>query len=429
MKPTVAPASPAVDADPRDEALFHWPIVTEEDEAAVLGVLRSGTMSGNDISKKFEAEFGRWQNRVFALTHPNGTAALLAAFWACGVGAGDEIICPSMTYWASAQGALQLGATVNFADVEPDSLCLDPDDIEHRIGPRTKAIVVVHYCGHPCDMDRILPIARKHNLKVIEDNSHAVGSQYKGRKCGALGDVAAMSMMAGKGFAIGEGGMLVTDDRSIYERAVAFGVYERTGGASRYAHGADITDPELLRFRGQPIGAFKHRINQTASAMGRAQLKHFDARVEQMQLANRRFWSLLDDVAGLSPHHASWLTADCSLGTHYFARGFFDADAFGGTVRDFCAIVAEEGWAACTPGSNAPLHLHPVFHEADIFRQGRPTAVAFGQRDVRQGAGALPVSEAVADRTFAVPWFKHDWPDRIEKYAEAFRRAAERLRA
>jgi perosamine synthetase len=117
--------------------LFHWPIVMTEDQQAVLKVLRSGRMSGNEITKKFEAEFAAWMGMKHALVFCNGTSALLASFWACGLAAGDEIIGPSMTYWASITGALQLGATVNFADIDPVTLCIDPNDIEHRIGSPT----------------------------------------------------------------------------------------------------------------------------------------------------------------------------------------------------------------------------------------------------------------------------------------------------
>ena len=120
---------------------------------------------------------------------------------------------------------------------------------EHRIGPRTKAIVVVHTGGYPAPMDKIMEIARKHNVKVVEDVSHAQGSLYKGRKVGTFGDVAAMSMMAGKSFAIGEAGMLLTNDRTIYERCISYGFYERTGAPSRWNEvDAQVTMEELKPF-------------------------------------------------------------------------------------------------------------------------------------------------------------------------------------
>ena len=121
-----------------------------------------------------------------------------------------------------------LGGTVVFSEIDPDTLTMDPDDIEHRITERTKAIVPVHYCAYPADMDPIMDIAERHGLKVIEDVSHAQGGRYKGRLLGTIGHIGAMSIMSGKSLACGEGGFLVTDDQALYERAAAFGHYERT---------------------------------------------------------------------------------------------------------------------------------------------------------------------------------------------------------
>ncbi|MEZ4837178.1 MAG: DegT/DnrJ/EryC1/StrS family aminotransferase [Caldilineaceae bacterium] len=146
--------APAV--DPNNKDICHWPIVTAEDEAAVLDVLRRGAMSGTDITKQFEQEFAAWQGLTYALGCNTGTAALHCAMFGCEVGVGDEIICPSLTYWASILQVFSLGGTVVFADILPDTLCIDPADIEHRISERTKAIMVVHYMGHPADMDLIL---------------------------------------------------------------------------------------------------------------------------------------------------------------------------------------------------------------------------------------------------------------------------------
>ena len=126
----------AVQTDGGD--LFNWPIVTQEDEDAVLDVLRRGAMSGTDVTVKFEEEFAAWQGTKYALACNNGTSALQSAMFGCGVGVGDEIICPSLTYWASALPVLSLGATVVFADIDPNTLCIDPNDIEHRISPHTR---------------------------------------------------------------------------------------------------------------------------------------------------------------------------------------------------------------------------------------------------------------------------------------------------
>jgi dTDP-4-amino-4,6-dideoxygalactose transaminase len=208
------------------EELFKWPIITKEDEEAVLEVVRGNKFSGTDVTTKFQDEFAKWQGRDYALAFANGTMALTAAMFAIGLGAGDEIICPTKTYWGSVTSAIQFGAVPVFCNIN-EMLSLDPDDLERCITPKTKAIVAVHYVGYPCDMDRIMEIANRHNIPVIEDCSHAHGSLYKGRKVGTFGKVAAMSMMSGKAFAAGEMGMLVTDDRKIYERAIAYGHYER----------------------------------------------------------------------------------------------------------------------------------------------------------------------------------------------------------
>ncbi len=423
--------SPAVDHDEADQHLFHWPVVTAEDEQAVVAVMRSGQMSGTQITREFEQEYARWQGSRHALATCNATGGLLAAMWACQIGAGDEILCPSITYWASAAPALWLGATVNFADVEPNTLCLDPDDLAHRIGPRTKAIVVVNYAGHPANHHRIRAIADKHGLKIIEDNSHSHGAMYHGRMCGTLGDIAVASLMTGKPLAIGEGGMITTNNSLLHERCVAFGHYERTRSATLYNPlDQQVHDQGLLRFQGLPLGAAKHRLNQMSAAMGRVQLRHYPQRMAAIQDAMNRFWSLLDDLPGLYPHRIE--EPDSTMGGWYIPRGLYCPEELGGlSAERFCQAVRAEGVTECTPGLNACLHLHPYFHEADLFSQGRPTAVAFGQRDVRQAAGTLPVAESLAERVIGVPWFKHDAPARIERYALAFRKVidnAHRLR-
>ncbi len=418
----------AVTCEPGD--LFQWPVVTPEDEKAVLEVLRRGAMSDTGITLQFESEFAAWMGVEYALAYPSGTESLRAAMWACGVGAGDEVISSSIVIWAGCAQALSLGAAVHFADCDPKTLCIDPADIEHRVGPRTRAIMVVHYGGHPADMDRILPIARRHGLKVIEDVSHSHGALYRGKLCGTFGDAGAMSLMSVKPFAIGEGGMLVTNSRLIYERAVAYGHYERTvpPNAHFQSPGREITDAELKVYAGAPLGTFKHRMHQLSSAVGRVQLKAYPERMAEIQSAMNRFWDLLDDTPGMRPVR-TLRDSGSTMGGWYFPGGLYRGEELEGLpVERFCEAVRAEGVHECKPGRNAPLHLHPLFHTADIFRQGRPTMISFGQRDVRQGPGSLPVAEAVPESTFGVPYFKRDRPDLIRQYAQAFRKVAEHSR-
>jgi dTDP-4-amino-4,6-dideoxygalactose transaminase len=406
--------SPAI-TEP-DPMVFKWPIVTREDEEAILEVLRAGTMSGTDVTKIFESEWSAYLGVQHSLGHTSGTSALLGALFGMGIGRGDEIIAPSLTYWSGVLQVFSLGATVVFSDIDPDTLCIDPDDIEHRITPRTKAIVVTHYCGHPCDMDRINTIARRHGLRVMEDCSHAHGGLYKGRMIGTLGDVSAFSMMTYKSFPIGEAGMLSTNDRGIYERALAFGHYERTWSG--------LTIPELKASAGVPLGGQKGRMNQWCSAMGRVQLRHFPERMKAIQAGMNRFWDLLDGVPGLRAHRTP-PGSNSTMGGWYNPLGHYLPEELGGLpVVDFIAAVAAEG---CNParGANAPLHVHPVFNTVDVYGDGKPTRLAFADRDLRQPAGSLPVSERLAERVFGIPWFKHDWPAAIEHYAAAYRKVAE----
>ncbi len=422
--PALLGGAKAVQCDAKDvRDAFTWPIITQEDEAAVLDVLRRGAMSGLDVTYAFEKEFAAWQGRRYALAHSTGTAALEAAMFACGVGRGDEIICPSVTYWASCLQVFCLGGTVVFAEVQPHSLCIDPADIEKRITPRTKAIMVVHYLGHPADMDPIMAIARKHKIKVIEDVSHAQGGLYKGRKVGTFGDVAAMSLMSGKSLAIGEAGILVTDDRGMFERAVAWGHYER------FATPESVESPELKPLAGLPLGGHKYRIHQLSSAVGRVQLKHYDARAQEIRKAMNYFWDLLEGVPGIRAHRTDPKDPSTTMGGWYSAHGLYAPEELGGlSVTRFAEAVRAEG-CSCTPGANKPLHLHALFNTADIYGDHRPTRIAFSDRDIRQPEGSLPVSEKIMSRTYSVPWFKKFYPEVIEMYAGAFRKVAENYKA
>ncbi len=411
-------------------SLFQWPIITREDEEAVLAVLRKGDMSGTEVTKALEHEMQGWSGSSYALGYCNGTSSLHAALWACGVGMGDEVIAPSFAYWGCVTAALSLGASVNFADSLPDSFNIDPADIEHRIGKRTKAIVVVHSFGYPCEMDEICDIAKRNDLKVIEDVSHAQGSLYRGRMCGTLGDIAGMSLMSGKSLVGGEAGMLLTKHRDLYERCIAFGHYERTGVTSNYNEvDCQVRDPLLLTYQGVPIGGYKHRMNQTCAAMARVQLRAFPERIVQIQAAMNRFWNALEGLSGVRPHRVV-PGSGSTMGGGYSAKGIYRPEELGGLpLKTFVAALRAEG-VPSSLGAYRPLHLHPVFQTADLFHTGTPTMVAFAERDVRQGPGSLPVAEHLSsgNAIFSVPWFKHDRPEEIGRYAEAFRKVVEHHR-
>jgi len=396
--------------------VFRWPIITSEDEEAVLRVLREGGMSGTDETAKFEKEFAAWQGTKYALGFNNGTASIQAAMYGCGVRTGDEIICPSVTYWASCAPAYTLGASVVFANIDPVTLCLDPKDIEHRITPRTRAIVCVHYLGHPCDMDEIMRIAKKHNIKVLEDVSHAQGGLYKGKKLGTIGDVGAMSLMSGKSFAVGEAGMLVTDDKTIYDYALSLGHYERMNAKF-------VSTPELEQYFGLPLGGYKYRMNQLSSAVGRVQIKYYDERCAEIRRGMNYFWDLLEGVPGLLAHRVDESTGSNMAGW-YAPHGIYKTEELEGlSVTRFCEAVCAEG-VGCSPGCNNALHTHALFKIADVYGTGKPTRIAYTDTDIREFDKDLGPAEAIGASIYSIPWFKKYDKEAIEKYAEAFRKAA-----
>ena len=318
---------PVIKEEPKE--LFAWPILTEEDKEAAMDVIVRNRFSGREITEKFQDEFAAWQGRKYAIAYCNGTASLQSAMFAIGLGRGDEIICTTKTYWASISPAANFGASAVFCDID-DMLSMDPDDLERCITPRTKAIMVVHYCGYPCDMDRIMAIARKHNLYVIEDVSHAQGGLYKGKKLGTFGDVAAMSMMSGKSFAAGELGMLVTDDRKIYERAMAFGHYERNN--EKYIQESE----DLKPYYHIALGGIKGRANQLCCALARGQLKHYDARCAEIRKAMNYFWDLLEGLPGIRAIRVDESTGSNMAGW-YSPHGRYYPEELGGLCGSGCS--------------------------------------------------------------------------------------------
>lgn len=368
-----------------------------------------------DVFLAFEQEFAAWCSTEFALSFDNGTAALLAALFACGTGYGDEIIVPSATSWPVSVPCLRLGATMVFADSNPLTLNIDPSDIEHRITEHTRAIVVVHQFGYPCDMDAISQIAHRHGLMVIEDASHAHGTRYHGRKAGTLGDVAGFSM-CGKPIAIGEGGMLVTNNRDLFERAVA------------WAHGSrfnekTVRNPALLEYAGLPMGGVTARMNPFAAAAGREQLRHYDERIAEIDRAMNYFWDLLADVEGLIAHRPP-ADSGSTMGGWYYPQGIVRSDAFEGlsTIR-FAQALRAEGYQARVKSSvRQPMHYHPLLNTCDVYHQGKPTRIANALRDVRQPQGSLPNAEQLTALT--VPPFRRFYPKLIEEYAACFRKIA-----
>lgn len=401
----------------RDESLFHWPIVNDAMRDAQAAVLEAGNMSGTDIARRFESCFAAWQGSKYALSHNNGTNALNAAMYAVGLGPGDEIICTSVTYWASCTGALALGASVVFCDIDPKTLQMDPKSFEERITPRTKAVMVVHYMAHPAPMDEIMAIAEKHGISVIEDVSHAQGGHYKGKKLGTFGRVSAMSLMSCKSFAIGEGGMLTTDDPEVFKRAVIFGHYDRI---------IDVcSDEEMKDMKNIPWGGLKNRMHQTSAAIGLAQLQKHDSEIAEIDRAMKYFWEGISDIPGLSMIYPEDEGSDKA--GWYASRFHYDPAAFGGVSNvTFCDALNAETGGDFSFGCNMPLHFSSVFFDVDIYGHGKPTSRVYLPESVdpRSLSGELKVAEAINAKILGEPWFKHNDHARIDPYIEAVRKVA-----
>ncbi len=393
--------------------------LSEEEEEEVVACLRSGWLATGPRVSQFESAFADFVQCEDAVAVTSGTAALQLALMALDFKEGDEVITPSMT-WVSLPNLVRLmGGHPVFCDIDSQTLNMHIGHAAELITERTKAIVPVHYSGYPTDMDPLMEIAGKHGLKVVEDVSHAQGGLYKGRLLGTIGDVGAMSIMSGKSLACGEGGFLVTDDDDIFERAAAFGHYERIPG---------LENPDFNHLKGMPIGGYKYRMHQLSSAMGRVQLRHYDVRVAEIQRAMNHFWDQLEGVPGIRPHRPA-ADSGSTMGGWYAAKGLYVAEELGDLpVARFCdAVNAEIEGSGCQlrPGANTLMHTHPMLNDYDVFGDGKPTRIAFSDRDLRQPAGSLPVTETLPERCYSIPWFKHHRPAIIDRFVEAFRKVAE----
>jgi perosamine synthetase len=214
----------------RTEYKEGWRQVRRSDLTAILAAARDDINTeakGEGPIAEFEQQFAQLTGSQYTLAMNSGTAALHSAYFALGVKPGTEVIVPGYTFFATAAPILQCGGRPVFCDVDPETLVADPDDVERRITPRTRAICVVHLWGNPAPMDRFVEIARRHNLGLIEDCSHAHGALYQGRPLGAWGDIGCFSLQGPKAVSAGEGGIAVTDNPLLFDRMLALGHYGR----------------------------------------------------------------------------------------------------------------------------------------------------------------------------------------------------------
>ena len=254
----------------------------EEEYRSVKGVLDSKWLTMGKVTNDFESAFADYLGVRHAMTVSSGTAAMHLANYALGLEHGDEVICPSLTFVASANAILYTGATPVFADIGSlDQLTLSPNDIESRVSERVKAIVAVHYAGFPCNMDRIMEIARNYNLFVIEDVAHAVGAEYGGYKLGTIGDIGCFSFFSNKNMTTAEGGMVVTNRDDLAEKI-------------RIARSHGMTSVTWDRYKGDDFSydvvspGFNYQIDELRSSLGLVQLKKLDENNRKRRL----LWNL-----------------------------------------------------------------------------------------------------------------------------------------
>lgn len=256
--------------------------IDEDDIAAVINVLRSDWLTTGPAVERFEQDVCNFSGACYAVALSSGTAALHAAMQAIGIMHGDEVIVPPITFVATANSVLYCGGTPVFADVEAQTLLLDPAAVEAAITPRTKAIIAVDYAGQPCDWDALRLVADKYRLALVADACHSLGGSYKGRKVGMLADISCFSFHPVKNMTTGEGGMCVTHDAAFAEKMRHF----RGHGITTTAHQREQIGGWFYEM--QSLG-YNYRITDFQCALGSSQLKKLSAWIEKRNALARLY--------------------------------------------------------------------------------------------------------------------------------------------
>lgn len=331
-----------------------WPIYDNTDEEALLAVYRSGNWwrggtieaQANSACGRFEKNFAAFHGAGHALAVSNGTVALELVLRAAGIGPGDEVIVPAVSFVVTASMALTVGAWPIFVDIDPETYQIDASKIEAVITTRTKAVCLVHFGGYPADLDRITAICEKHNLILIEDAAHSVGSEWRGKGLGAWGNYGTFSFQQFKSLTSGEGGIVLARSfeewKAIY-RYHNLGRRETEGFYDFY---------EL---------ASNYRLTDLQGALLNSQFVKFPAQMKRRMAAADRLRTGLEQVPGVRP-----LPADSRItrrGYYYFLM-HYDPREFRGLPRDkFLEAMAAEGVSGLGRAYGKPIHKYPLFQE------------------------------------------------------------------
>lgn len=356
--------------------------------------------------KAFEEAFLEFmEGRVkYAVTFNSGTSALLAAYFALGVRDGDEVIGPALTFHAALSPALILGASVRLVDIDKNTRCIDPDKVKEAITDKTKVLTVVHQWGHPCDMDRLVGIARRFNLFLLEDCSHAHASRYQGRLVGTFGDVAVFSLQAKKAVFAGEGGILVTNDPEIHDRATLLGHY-------RDRSRDEVVSKDLRKYWVTGFGQ-KLRMSPFNAIVALHSLRAFPERKQGRHKALTYFTQRLQEVSYIEP---PYVANNVDMGAWYGYKPLYIKERLGNIPRPLLVkALRAEGVEVSIP-SAPPVGTLPLY-----TRNNHPLFP--GKSWHRNSAQSHPVARKVASTALSFPPFWR-WPeDReiIDQYISAF---------
>lgn len=308
--------------------------IDDADIEAVVKVLKSDYLTTGPAVEAFEKKVADYVGAKYAVAVSNGTAALHVACLAAGIGEGDEVITTPITFAASANCVLYCGGTPVFADIDPDTYNISPEELEKKITSRTKAIIPVHYTGQPCDMDAILEIAHKHNLLVVEDGAHALGAAYKGKKIGSIADMTCFSFHPVKPVTTGEGGMIVTDNEELYRRLVLYrshGITRDKDMMQQYEEQlqqssdpalqeaadmlrGDVIDPGGWYYQQLELG-YNYRITDISCALGASQMDKLDRFLERRRQIAKKYDEAFADIPQIK---TPWQQEGCQSGWHLY---------------------------------------------------------------------------------------------------------------
>jgi perosamine synthetase len=267
-------------------------IIDDKDIQEVVEVLRSDWLTTGPKVTEFEGVFSRYVGGKYAVAVSSGTAALHAAMFALGIGPGDEVIVPTMTFAASANCIVYQGGTPVFVDVAADTLLIDPKDVERNITPQTKAIIAVDYAGQPCDYDTLKEIAERYHLSLVADACHSLGATYRGRSVGSLADLSVFSFHPVKHITTGEGGMITTDEEKYAKRLRIFRNHGITSDHwQREAQGSWFYEMADL--------GYNYRITDFQCALGMSQLQKLPCWLERRQEIARQYDEALAGIKGI----------------------------------------------------------------------------------------------------------------------------------